>query len=60
MASIELLLPNALSMSLEALSRETYSLNPKLEALDTSIQTPIRVGNPFHRPRRDGRLSPAP
>ena len=50
--AIEFLLPNALSISSDALSRETSALNPQLEALDTSIQTPIKAGTHFTDPER--------
>ena len=45
MAPIELLLPNALFISSEALSRETSAPNPQLEVLGSSIQTPIKAGD---------------
>ena len=47
MAPIELLLPNALSVSSEALSVQKP---PPLEALDSSIQTPIKAGTHFTDP----------
>ena len=47
---MELLLPNALSVSSEAMSRKTSALNPQLEALDSSIQTTIKAGTHFTDP----------
>ena len=50
MAPIELLLPNALSISSEALSVLKPQSFPQLEALDTSIQTPIKADTHFTDP----------
>ena len=51
MAPIELLLPNALSVSSEALSvQKPPPLTPQLEALNSSIQTPNKAGTHFTDP----------